>query len=125
MKKYYQIVVVLTLITEIIFFLIRKELPSLYWDDSFLVIPPFFMGVEISYCLLVRRYSDKGNKVTCYMIYKMSKIMVSLIILGLYMYLVNISRIGFLLIFGLSYLIFLFAETWIFLDYQKHKKEIL
>ena len=74
MKKYYQIVVVLTLITEIIFFLIRKKLPSLYWDDSFLVIPPFFMGVEILYCLLVRRYSEKGNKVNWYMIYKMSKI---------------------------------------------------
>ena len=125
MKKYYQIVIALTLITEIIFFLIGKKLSPLYWNDSFLVIPPFFMGIEILYCLLVKHYSEKGNKVNWYMIYKMSKIAVSFIILGLYMYLVDISKIGFLLIFGLSYLIFLFAETWIFLDYQKHKKEIL
>ncbi len=123
MKKYYNIIIATLVISQILIWTIFKFWLPEFWDAAFFVIPVFFFAIEIVFCKLLERNISIKEKLDWYVIFKLSKLFLSILLVAVYIFAIKTQEIAFLLKFGVVYLIFLFVETWIFLDYQRKKKK--
>lgn len=122
MRKYYQIIVTSVIVSQLIIWLVFTFFLPEYWDTNFFLIPIYFLAIEIVFCKLLERFYVAKQKLDWYVIFKLGKLLVSIILVVLYILAIQTQAIAFLLKFGVVYLVFLFVETWIFLDYQKAQK---
>ena len=122
MSKYYQIIVTSVIVSQLIIWLVFTFFLPEYWDTNFFLIPIYFLAIEIVFCKLLERFYVAKQKLDWYVIFKLGKLLLSIILVALYILAVQTQAIAFLLKFGVVYLVFLFVETWIFLDYQKAQK---
>ncbi len=123
MRKYYQIIALTVIISQLLIWLVFTFLLPVHWDKNFFLIPIYFFAIEIFFCKLLERFYASKLKLDWYVIFKLSKLMLSILFVGIYIIAIKTEAISFLLKFGVVYLVFLFVETWIFLDYQKQKKK--
>lgn len=122
MRKYYQIIVTSVIVSQLIIWLVFTFFLPEYWDTNFFLIPIYFLAIEIVFCKLLERFYVAKQKLDWYVIFKLGKLLLSIILVALYILATQTQAIAFLLKFGVVYLVFLFVETWIFLDYQKAQK---
>ena len=122
MRKYYQIIVTSVILSQLIIWLVFTFFLPEYWDANFFLIPIYFLAIEIVFCKLLERFYVAKQKLDWYVIFKLGKLLLSIILAALYILAIQTQAIAFLLKFGVVYLVFLFVETWIFLDYQKAQK---
>lgn len=122
MRKYYQIIVTSVIVSQLIIWLVFTFFLPEYWDTNFFLIPIYFLAIEIVFCKLLERFYVAKQKLDWYVIFKLGKLLLSIILVALYILAIQTQAIAFLLKFGVVYLVFLFVETWIFLDYQKAQK---
>ena len=122
MRKYYQIIVTSVIVSQLIIWLVFTFFLPEYWDAYFFLIPIYFLAIEIVFCKLLERFYVAKQKLDWYVIFKLGKLLLSIILVALYILAIQTQAIAFLLKFGVVYLVFLFVETWIFLDYQKAQK---
>lgn len=122
MRKYYQIIVTSVIVSQLIIWLVFTFFLPEYWDTNFFLIPIYFLAIEIVFCKLLERFYVDKQKLDWYVIFKLGKLLLSIILAALYILAIPTQVIAFLLKFGVVYLVFLFVETWIFLDYQKAQK---
>jgi len=122
MRKYYQIIVTSVIVSQLIIWLVFTFFLPKYWDTIFFLIPIYFLAIEIVFCKLLERFYVAKQKLNWYVIFKLGKLLLSIILAALYILAIQTQAIAFLLKFGVVYLVFLFVETWIFLDYQKAQK---
>lgn len=122
MRKYYQIIVTSVIVSQLIIWLVFTFFLPEYWDTNFFLIPIYFLAIEIVFCKLLERFYVTKQKLDWYVIFKLGKLLLSIILAALYILAIQTQAIAFLLKFGVVYLVFLFVETWIFLDYQKAQK---
>ncbi len=122
MKKYYNIILLSTMLTLVLLWGIFTLFLPEYWNTIFLVVPLFFLSIEIIFCKLLHRFVHIKQKLNWYILYKFAKSTLCIAFVALYVFGTNVPVITFLLTFGVLYMISLFVETWIFLDYQKKDK---
>lgn len=92
----------------------------------FIGVAAFFLVIESLVVLLVERCSlkkDKKQLVNMYMLTKVIKVITSLIFITVYVLAVKENVKAFAAVFILFYLLYLIAETFIFMGIEKRIKE--
>ena len=118
MKRYYYIVAISAVVLELIMTIIHQWVLMCNYSLDYLIVPLFFISAEFIYCKFV---SMEKKNMSWFMIFKSLKLLVSVIILGLVYFVINKSDIGLYIRFFVAYFVFLALETWIGLNYSKHK----
>ena len=92
-----------------------------WWNNWMVTAPNLFMVLGALYCPLMKKNLDaQVNKQGWYYIYKGIKILLTIAMLVLYIFLVKQGARAFVLITAIAYLIGLLIETYSFMDYLKH-----
>ena len=92
-----------------------------WWNNWMVTAPNLFMVLGALYCPLMKKNLDaQVNKQGWYYIYKGIKMLLTIAMLVLYIFLVKQGARPFVLITAIAYLIGLFVETYSFMDYLKH-----
>lgn len=92
-----------------------------WWNAWMVTAPNLFMILGALYCPLMKKNLDaQVNKQGWYYIYKGIKIVLTIALLVLYIFLVKQGARAFVLITAIAYLIGLLIETYSFMDYLKH-----
>lgn len=101
--------------------------PDLIDWNWFVSIILYFLVIETGIMLYVNSSSrTKGKKqmVNVYMLTKVIKILVSLVVIGIFAFNNKEHLKGFIVVFILFYLLYLAVETSLFVKIEKHIKEI-
>lgn len=92
-----------------------------WWNNWMVTAPNLFMVLGALYCPLMKKNLDaQVNKQGWYYIYKGIKMLLTIAMLVLYIFLVKQGTRPFVLITAIAYLIGLLIETYSFMDYLKH-----
>ena len=92
-----------------------------WWSAWMVTAPNLFMILGALYCPLMKKNLDaQVNKQGWYYIYKGIKMVLTIAMLVLYIFLVKQGARAFVLITAIAYLIGLLIETYSFMDYLKH-----
>jgi len=92
-----------------------------WWNNWMVTAPNLFMILGALYCPLMKKNLDaQVNKQGWYYIYKGIKMLLTIAMLVLYIFLVKQGARPFVLITAIAYLIGLLIETYSFMDYLKH-----
>lgn len=92
-----------------------------WWNAWMVTAPNLFMILGALYCPLMKKNLDaQVNKQGWYYIYKGIKMVLTIAMLVLYIFLVKQGARAFVLITAIAYLIGLLIETYSFMDYLKH-----
>jgi peptidoglycan/LPS O-acetylase OafA/YrhL len=92
-----------------------------WWNNWMVTAPNLFMVLGALYCPLMKKNLDaQVNKQGWYYIYKGIKMLLTIAMLVLYIFLVKQGARPFVLITAIAYLIGLLIETYSFMDYLKH-----
>ena len=92
-----------------------------WWNAWMVTAPNLFMILGALYCPLMKKNLDaQVNKQGWYYIYKGIKMVLTIALLVLYIFLVKQGARAFVLITAIAYLIGLLIETYSFMDYLKH-----
>ena len=117
---YYLVLFLLVDIIELgvlLCFFSQKE----WWNNWMVTAPNLFMVLGALYCPLMKKNLDaQVNKQGWYYIYKGIKMLLTIAMLVLYIFLVKQGARPFVLITAIAYLIGLLIETYSFMDYLKH-----
>ncbi|NCC98641.1 MAG: hypothetical protein EOL95_02905 [Bacteroidia bacterium] len=117
-KRYYYIVAISAVVLEIIMTIIHQLVLSYSYSLDYMIVPLFFISAEFIYCKFL---GMEKKTMSWFMIFKTLKLLVSIVILGLFYFVINKSDFGLYIRFFVAYFVFLALETWIGLDYSKHK----
>lgn len=92
-----------------------------WWNAWMVTAPNLFMILGALYCPLMKKNLDaQVNKQGWYYIYKGIKMVLTIAMLVLYIFLIKQGARAFVLITAIAYLIGLLIETYSFMDYLKH-----
>lgn len=100
--------------------------PDMVDSNWFAVISLFFLISETCIMLYVSEVSKKKEKrqmINVYMLIKIIKILASLVVAGIYLAIDKSNIQGFVIVFVLFYILYLIAETSLFVTIEKHIKE--
>lgn len=100
--------------------------PDMVDRNWFAVISLFFLISETCIMLYVSEVSKKKEKrqmINVYMLIKIIKILASLVVAGIYLAIDKSNIQGFVIVFVLFYILYLIAETSLFVTIEKHIKE--
>nr|WP_297164610.1 hypothetical protein [uncultured Dysgonomonas sp.] len=100
-------------------------LPTFNWN-WFIGLAAFYLIIESIVVSMVETFSQKKDKkqmVNIYMLTKVIKIIASLIFITVYVVIVKENVKAFVAVFILFYLLYLIAETFIFMKIEKRIKE--
>lgn len=100
-------------------------MPTFNWN-WLIGLTVFFLAIESVVVSLVERYSQKKEKkqmVNAYMLTKVIKVIASLIFITTYVIIVKENIKAFIAVFISFYLLYLIAETFIFMKIEKRIKE--
>ncbi len=100
--------------------------PTLINWDWYVSIVLYFLIIESGIMLYVNSASetkDKKQMVNVYMLTKVVKILLSLVVIAIFAFNYKDQLKGFIIVFILFYLLYLAVETSLFVKIEKHIKE--
>ena len=119
LTKYLAVFLLLCIVFDGILLCFFADKP--WWNKWMIMAPNLFMILGALYCPLMKKNLDaQVNKQGWYYIYKGIKMVLTIAMLVLYIFLVKQGARAFVLITAIAYLIGLLIETYSFMDYLKH-----
>ena len=107
----------LILVGVLLCFFSHKE----WWTNWMVMAPNLYMVLGALYCPLMKKNLDtQVNKQGWFYLYKVIKMVLTIILLVLYIVFVKHGAAAFVIITAIAYLIGLIVETYSFIDYLKH-----
>lgn len=95
-----------------------------WWTNWMVTAPNLYMMLGALYCPLMKKNLDaQVNKQGWFYLYKGIKMALTILMLVLYIVFVGQGAKAFVLVTAIAYLLGLFIETYIFMDYLKHLKQ--
>ena len=95
-----------------------------WWNNWMVTAPNLFMVLGAFYCHLMKKNVDAhSDKLTWLYIYKGIKILLTVAMVVLYIFLVKVGSKAFIIITASAYLIGLVVETFVYIHYTKHKNK--
>ena len=95
-----------------------------WWNNWMVTAPNLFMVLGAFYCHLMKKNVDTHpDKITWLYIYKGIKILLTVAMIVLYIFLVKVGSKAFVIITASAYLIGLVVETFVYVHYTKHKNK--
>ena len=95
-----------------------------WWNKWMIMGPNLYMVLGAFYCHLMKKNVDEHpDKLTWLYIYKGIKILLTVAMVVLYIFLVKVGSKAFIIITASAYLIGLVVETFVYIHYTKHKNK--
>ena len=95
-----------------------------WWNNWMVMAPNLFMVLGAFYCHLMKKNVETHpDKLTWLYIYKGIKILLTVAMVVLYIFLVKVGSKAFVIITASAYLIGLVVETFVYVHYTKHKNK--
>ena len=95
-----------------------------WWNNWMVTAPNLFMVLGAFYCHLMKKNVETHpDKLTWLYIYKGIKILLTVAMVVLYIFLVKVGSKAFIIITASAYLIGLVVETFVYIHYTKHKNK--
>jgi hypothetical protein len=95
-----------------------------WWNNWMVTAPNLFMVLGAFYCHLMKKNVETHpDKITWLYIYKGIKILLTVAMIVLYIFLVKVGSKAFIIIAASAYLIGLVVETFVYIHYTKHKNK--
>ena len=95
-----------------------------WWNNWMVTAPNLFMVLGAFYCHLMKKNVEAHpDKITWLYIYKGIKILLTVAIIVLYIFLVKVGSKAFIIIAASAYLIGLVVETFVYIHYTKHQNK--
>ena len=95
-----------------------------WWNNWMITAPNLFMVLGAFYCHLMKKNVETHpDKLTWLYIYKGIKILLTVAMVVLYIFLVKVGSKAFIIISAAAYLIALVVETCVYIHYTKHQNK--
>ena len=95
-----------------------------WWNNWMVTAPNLFMVLGAFYCHLMKKNVEAHpDKITWLYIYKGIKILLTVAMIVLYIFLVKMGSKAFIIIAASAYLIGLVVETFVYIHYTKHQNK--
>ena len=95
-----------------------------WWNNWMVTAPNLFMVLGAFYCHLMKKNVETHpDKLTWLYIYKGIKIVLTVAMIVLYIFLVKVGSKAFIIISAAAYLIGLVVETFVYIHYTKHQNK--
>ncbi len=95
-----------------------------WWNNWMVTAPNLFMVLGAFYCHLMKKNVETHpDKITWLYIYKGIKILLTVAMIVLYIFLVKLGSKAFIIIAASAYLIGLVVETFVYIHYTKHQNK--
>ncbi len=95
-----------------------------WWNNWMITVPNLFMVLGAFYCHLMKKNVETHpDKLTWLYIYKGIKILLTVAMVVLYIFLVKVGSKAFIIISAAAYLIALVVETCVYIHYTKHQNK--
>lgn len=95
-----------------------------WWNNWMITAPNLFMVLGAFYCHLMKKNVETHpDKLTWLYIYKGIKILLTVAMVVLYIFLVKVGSKAFIIIAASAYLIGLVVETCVYIHYTKHQNK--
>jgi hypothetical protein len=94
------------------------------WNNWMVTAPNLFMVLGAFYCHLMKKNVEAHpDKITWLYFYKGIKILLTVAMIVLYIFLVKVGSKAFIIIAASAYLIGLVVETFVYIHYTKHQNK--
>ena len=97
-----------------------------YYTPYMLCITPYFLVLGITVLAVVTRLDHKhihpGRAIARLMLVNAAQFLLSIVFMGLYVYLIDDHRDAFLLTFGIFYIVFMFIKFFVLYNIDHHHK---
>ena len=95
-----------------------------WWNNWMVMAPNLFMVLGAFYCHLMKKNLETHpDKLTWLYVYKGIKLLLTVAMVLLYIFLVKVGSKAFVIITASAYLIGLVVETFVYVHYTKHKNK--
>ena len=95
-----------------------------WWNNWMVMAPNLFMVLGAFYCHLMKKNLETHpDKLTWLYVYKGIKLLLTVAMVLLYIFLVKVGSKAFIIITASAYLIGLVVETFVYVHYTKHKNK--
>ena len=95
-----------------------------WWNNWMVTAPNLIMVLGAFYCHLMKKNVEAHpDKITWLYIYKGIKILLTVAMIVLYIFLVKVGSKAFIIIAASAYLIGLVVETFVYIHYTKHQNK--
>ena len=95
-----------------------------WWNNWMVTAHKLFMVLGAFYCHLMKKNVEAHpDKITWLYIYKGIKILLTVAMIVLYIFLVKVGSKAFIIIAASAYLIGLVVETFVYIHYTKHQNK--
>ena len=95
-----------------------------WWNNWMVTAPNLFMVLGAFYCHLMKKNVEAHpDKLTWLYVYKGIKLLLTVAMVVLYIFLVKVGSKAFVIITASAYLIGLVVETFVYVHYTKHKNK--
>ena len=95
-----------------------------WWNNWMVMAPNLFMVLGAFYCHLMKKNVEAHpDKLTWLYVYKGIKLLLTIAMVVLYIFLVKVGSKAFIIITASAYLIGLVVETFVYVHYTKHKNK--
>ena len=95
-----------------------------WWNNWMVMAPNLFMVLGAFYCHLMKKNLETHpDKLTWLYVYKGIKLLLTVAMVVLYIFLVKVGSKAFIIITASAYLIGLVVETFVYVHYTKHKNK--
>ena len=95
-----------------------------WWNNWMVMAPNLFMVLGAFYCHLMKKNLEAHpDKLTWLYVYKGIKLLLTIAMVVLYIFLVKVGSKAFIIITASAYLIGLVVETFVYVHYTKHKNK--
>ena len=122
LTKYLAIFLLICIVLDGILLCFFADKP--WWNNCMVTAPNLFMVLGAFYCHLMKKNVEAHpDKITWLYIYKGIKILLTVAIIVLYIFLVKVGSKAFIIIAASAYLIGLVVETFVYIHYTKHQNK--
>jgi uncharacterized membrane protein YgdD (TMEM256/DUF423 family) len=95
-----------------------------WWNNWMVMAPNLYMVLGAFYCHLMKKNMETHpDKLTWLYVYKGIKLLLTVAMVVLYIFLVKVGSKAFVIITASAYLIGLVVETFVYVHYTKHKNK--
>ena len=122
LTKYLAIFLLICIVLDgiLLCFFTEKE----WWNNWMVMAPNLFMVLGAFYCHLMKKNVEAHpDKLTWLYVYKGIKLLLTIAMVVLYIFLVKVGSKAFIIITASAYLIGLVVETFVYVHYTKHKNK--
>ena len=122
LTKYLAVFLLLCIVLDgiLLCFFAKKD----WWTNWMITGPNLYMVLGAFFChLMVKNTETHPGKLTWLYVYKGIKLLLTIAMVVLYIFLVKVGSKAFIIITASAYLIGLVVETFVYVHYTKHKNK--